>query len=116
MHDPSKDTVFGKLMKEWVNKEWPGLFTSIEHGDPTDEWVQISIEKEWTVIDIAPTWVSYRVDVCGNLDDDSEKLRPGDTLWKEMKLNIADPSFFEKLRPIVESSLDFTKKSAANNR
>lgn len=112
-----KDEIFFKFIKEWANKEWPGLHAK-HHPiweDAAVGWVQLSVfATEWTVIDIKPNAVSYRVQACGNLYDPSEKNRLSNEIWHEVNLHVGDPQYLEKLKPLVESSLAFTVESINN--
>lgn len=108
-------SLLARLLKEWANNKWPDLFVKIDHSVSAryKEWVQLSIDNEWTVIDILyeSKTVSYRILPC--YMDPEENT---EDIWKEEVLQPADPKYFEKLDVLVESSLKITYQSIENEK
>lgn len=106
----NEESFFATLIKEWAWENWPHLEASRRYNSWHGEWVQISFDDGWTVVDIKPDVVTGRFVACYVSENES------DNVWNDIKLNVADPTYFEKLNKIIESSLVFTKESVYNLR
>ena len=105
-----QESFFATLLKEWTMANWPNLEVVRRHNSWHGEWVQISFDDGWTVVDIKPDIVTSRTIACY-----VSRNEPND-VWGDTKLNVADPTYFEKLNKIIKSSLVLTQESVQNKR